>query len=102
MTWAVLACGAIVVVTEPLTIALLRRLMVIDLPEGKRVSYSPWGRRAFTQQLLLLQGRLTVFVGDKRFDLDEGDCLDFDVMRPVAFENSGRTPASYIVIVRHT
>jgi transcriptional regulator with XRE-family HTH domain len=77
-------------------------ILVIDLPEGKRVSYSPWGRRAYTQQLLLLQGRLTVFVGDKRFDLDEGDCLDFDVMRPVAFENSGRTPASYIVIVRHT
>jgi transcriptional regulator with XRE-family HTH domain len=77
-------------------------IMVIDLPEGKRVSYSPWGRRAYTQQLLLLQGQLTVFVGEKRFDLDEGDCLDFDVMRPVAFENSGGTPASYIVIVRHT
>jgi UDP-N-acetylmuramyl pentapeptide phosphotransferase/UDP-N-acetylglucosamine-1-phosphate transferase len=39
MTWAVLACGAIVVVTEPLTIALLRRLMVIDLP-GHRSSHS--------------------------------------------------------------
>jgi transcriptional regulator with XRE-family HTH domain len=77
-------------------------VMVIDLPEGKRVSYSPWGRRAYTQQLLLLQGKLTVFVGEKRFDLDEGDCLDFDVMRPVAFENSGPAPANYIVIVRHT
>jgi transcriptional regulator with XRE-family HTH domain len=77
-------------------------IMVIDLPEGKRVSYSPWGRRAYTQQLLLLQGTLTVFVGEKRFDLGEGDCLDFDVMRPVAFENSGRVPANYIVIVRHT
>jgi transcriptional regulator with XRE-family HTH domain len=77
-------------------------IMVIDLPEGKRVSYSPWGRRAYTQQLLLLQGQLTVFVGEIRFDLDEGDCLDFDVMRPVAFENSGRTTANYIVIVRHS
>jgi hypothetical protein len=77
-------------------------IMVIDLPEGQRVSYSPWGRRAYTQQLLLLKGKLTVFVGEKRFDLDEGDCLDFDVMRPVAFENAGRETANYIVIVRHS
>jgi transcriptional regulator with XRE-family HTH domain len=76
-------------------------IVVIDLPEGKRVSYSPWGRSAYTQQLLLLKGQLTVFVGEKRFDLDEGDCLDFDVMRPVAFENAGSTPASYVVVVRH-
>ncbi|HTO61892.1 MAG TPA: XRE family transcriptional regulator [Bradyrhizobium sp.] len=76
-------------------------IMVVDLPEGQRVSYSPWGRRAYTQQLLLLQGQLIVFVGEKRFDLDEGDCLDFDVMRPVSFENAGHEMANYIVIVRH-
>jgi transcriptional regulator with XRE-family HTH domain len=77
-------------------------MMVIDLPAGTRVSYSPWGRRAYTQQLLLIQGQLTVFVGEKRFDLAEGDCLDFDVMRTVSFENPGDGPANYIVVVRHT
>jgi hypothetical protein len=77
-------------------------IMVIDLPAGARVSYSPWGRRAYTQQLLLLQGQLIVFVGETRFDLAEGDCLDFDVMRPVSFENSGGSPANYIVVVRHS
>lgn len=77
-------------------------MMVIDLPAGTRVSYSPWGRRAYTQQLLLIQGQLTVFVGEKRFDLAEGDCLDFDVMRAVSFENSGDGTANYIVVVRHT
>ncbi len=77
-------------------------IMVVDLPAGARVSYSPWGRRAYTQQLLLLAGQLTVFVGEKRFDLAEGDCLDFDVMRPVSFENPGETLANYIVVVRHT
>ena len=49
-----------------------------------------------------LEGALNVFVGEKCFDLAEGDCLDFDVMRPVAFENAGRVPARYIVIVRNT
>lgn len=77
-------------------------IIVVDLPEGQRVSYSPWGRRAYTQQLLLLAGQLTVFVGEKRFDLAEGDCLDFDVMRPLSFENPGQTVANYIVVVRHT
>ena len=35
MTRAVLACGGIVVAAEPLTIALLRRLAVIDVPGGR-------------------------------------------------------------------
>jgi UDP-GlcNAc:undecaprenyl-phosphate/decaprenyl-phosphate GlcNAc-1-phosphate transferase len=33
--WAVSACGGIVLVTEPLMIALLRRLAVIDVPGGR-------------------------------------------------------------------
>jgi UDP-N-acetylmuramyl pentapeptide phosphotransferase/UDP-N-acetylglucosamine-1-phosphate transferase len=35
VVWAVSACGGIVLVTEPLTIALLRRLAVIDMPGGR-------------------------------------------------------------------
>src|SRR5450756_600154 len=35
VVWAVLACGAIVLVAEPPTIALLRRLSVIDVPGGR-------------------------------------------------------------------
>jgi UDP-GlcNAc:undecaprenyl-phosphate/decaprenyl-phosphate GlcNAc-1-phosphate transferase len=39
MTGAVLACGLIVLVAEPVTIALLRRLAVLDVP-GRRSSHS--------------------------------------------------------------
>jgi UDP-GlcNAc:undecaprenyl-phosphate GlcNAc-1-phosphate transferase len=35
VVWAVAACGGIVVVAEPLTIALLRRLEVVDVPGGR-------------------------------------------------------------------
>jgi len=35
MMWAVSACGVIVLVAEPLTIALLRRLAVLDMPGGR-------------------------------------------------------------------
>jgi UDP-GlcNAc:undecaprenyl-phosphate GlcNAc-1-phosphate transferase len=37
--WAISACGGIVLVAEPMTIALLRRLAVIDVP-GRRSSHS--------------------------------------------------------------
>jgi transcriptional regulator with XRE-family HTH domain len=77
-------------------------IIVVDLPGGARVQYSPWGRRAYTQQLLMLEGRITVHIDLKRFDLFEGDCLDFDVMRAVSFENPRDELAKYIVIVRHS
>jgi transcriptional regulator with XRE-family HTH domain len=75
-------------------------IIVVELPGSARVSYSPWGRRAYTQQLLMLAGKLTVYIDPKRFDLSEGDCLDFDVMRAVTFENPEEATAKYIVIVR--
>src|ERR1700757_2754899 len=39
MVWAISACGVIVLVAEPLMIALLRRLAVVDVP-GARSSHS--------------------------------------------------------------
>jgi UDP-GlcNAc:undecaprenyl-phosphate GlcNAc-1-phosphate transferase len=42
--WAVAACGGIVLVTEPLTIALLRRLAVIDVPGGRSAHSVPTPR----------------------------------------------------------
>ncbi len=76
-------------------------IIVVDLPPGARVPYSPWGRRAYTQQLLMLEGGITVHIDLKHFDLASGDCFDFDVMRAVAFENPHDVAARYIVIVRH-
>lgn len=35
VVWAVLACGAIVITAEPVTITLLRRLAVLDVPGGR-------------------------------------------------------------------
>ncbi len=44
MVGAVLACGGIVVIAEPLTIALLRRLAVIDVPGGRSSHMVPTPR----------------------------------------------------------
>jgi len=75
-------------------------MMVIDLPAGKRVSYSPWGRNAFTQQLLMLEGAVCVHIDAKAVRLREGDCLDFDVMRSVTFENETKQDSRYVIITR--
>jgi UDP-GlcNAc:undecaprenyl-phosphate/decaprenyl-phosphate GlcNAc-1-phosphate transferase len=42
--WAVSACGVIVLVTEPLTIALLHRLAVLDHPNGRSSHSAPTPR----------------------------------------------------------
>jgi UDP-N-acetylmuramyl pentapeptide phosphotransferase/UDP-N-acetylglucosamine-1-phosphate transferase len=44
VVWAVSACGGIVVVAEPLMIALLRRLAVIDVPGGRSSHSMPTPR----------------------------------------------------------
>jgi transcriptional regulator with XRE-family HTH domain len=75
-------------------------IIVVDLPAGARVPYSPWGRNAFTQQLLMLEGAIAVHIDAKAVRLREGDCLDFDVMRAVIFENETRQDARYVIITR--
>jgi transcriptional regulator with XRE-family HTH domain len=75
-------------------------IIVVDLPAGARVPYSPWGRNAYTQQLLMLEGAISVHIDAKTLKLRAGDCLDFDVMRAVTFENETRQDARYIMIVR--
>lgn len=75
-------------------------IIVVDLPAGARVPYSPWGRNAFTQQLLMLEGAIAVHIDAKALRLREGDCLDFDVMRAVIFENETRQDARYVIITR--
>ncbi|MCP3461587.1 helix-turn-helix domain-containing protein [Bradyrhizobium sp. CCGUVB23] len=75
-------------------------IIVVDLPAGARVPYSPWGRTAFTQQLLMLEGAISVYIDAKTLRLREGDCLDFDVMRAVTFENESRQDARYVIVIR--
>lgn len=73
----------------------------VELPAGAQVPYSPWGARAYTQQLFMLSGTLRLWVGDEPYDLSDGDCLDFDVLRPLIFQNPGEQPARYMVVIRN-
>jgi len=72
----------------------------ITLPPGKKVAYRAWTANAYAQQILVLSGELHLRTGDERFVLRKGDCLDFDVLRPNAFENRGKTFGRYLIIIR--
>jgi len=74
----------------------------IELPAGAKIAYEAWAANVYSQQLLMLEGELLLRVGDERHVLRKGDCIDFDVMRANTFENRGRRPARYLVIIRKT
>ncbi len=66
MVWAIVACGAIVLVAEPPTVALLRRLAVLDMP-GSRSSHlvpTPRGGGAPIAAGLLVAAAVAPGIGD--------------------------------------
>ena len=52
------------------------------------------------KQLLMLEGAVCVHIDAKSVRLRDGDCLDFDVMRAVTFENETKQDARYVIITR--
>ncbi|WP_246662836.1 helix-turn-helix domain-containing protein [Pseudolabrys sp. FHR47] len=75
-------------------------IIVVDLPAETRVPYSPWGETAYSQQLLMLSGKIRLWIDDTPHILSEGDSADFDVQRPLVFENSFEAPAQYVLFIR--
>lgn len=75
-------------------------IIVVDLPTGTRVPYNPWGETAYSQQLLMLSGKIRLWIDDAPHILSEGDSADFDVQRPLVFENVFEAPAQYVVFIR--
>jgi transcriptional regulator with XRE-family HTH domain len=75
-------------------------IIAIELPPGAKVPYEAWTANPYAQQLLMLEGTLDLHIGEERHVLHAGDCIDFDVARPNVFENRGRKPASYLVVIR--
>jgi transcriptional regulator with XRE-family HTH domain len=72
----------------------------VELPPGAKVPYQAWFANIYTQQLLMLKGRLHLRIGEDNLILKEGDCIDFDVSRPVLFANKGRVVTNYLVVLR--
>jgi len=62
------------------------------------VSYDTGALRAGVhEQLWVIEGTMTVSVGDQRYKLGEGDCLALTLDQPVSFRNPSRQRARYLV-----
>jgi transcriptional regulator with XRE-family HTH domain len=72
----------------------------ITLPPGQKVPYRAWAVNAYEQQLLMLEGKLHLQIGNESYVLSKGDCVDFDVLRSNVFENKGRSVARYLIVIR--
>src|SRR5262249_26325641 len=77
-------------------------IIAVELPAGARVPYPSWGGDPYGQQLFMIDGELTLQIAEQAHHLADGDCIDFDVSRPVVFENRARGPARYLVVIRKT
>ncbi len=71
-----------------------------ELPPGGRICY-PVTAYTFIadQQLVVIDGGLTIRQGEALHQLGAADCLRFGPPRPVTFENTGNAPCRYIVAI---
>jgi transcriptional regulator with XRE-family HTH domain len=73
-------------------------LVEVVLPPGAHVAYDTGPRAsAVHQQLLLLEGRLILMLGEVSYELAAGDCLAMQVDRPTSFHNPTNHPARYLL-----
>ena len=78
------------------------RVEVIDVefPAGARIAYPPETAKAgMTQHVWLFSGALRMTVGETVHDLRPGDCLYMSLTEGHVFENPGKTPAHYAVVL---
>jgi transcriptional regulator with XRE-family HTH domain len=74
----------------------------IELPRGEAVASEPPRHLGYTQHLLVLEGSLSVTLGERRVALAAGDCLFMRTDEPVRFANEGPRLCRYLVIMSKT
>ncbi|WP_296946152.1 XRE family transcriptional regulator [uncultured Massilia sp.] len=74
------------------------QLVEVAFPPGQRVAYETAARDVDVhQQVWIIEGTMTVTVGDDTWTLAAGDCLAMRLDRPIAYHNRTDAPARYLV-----
>ena len=76
------------------------RIVEVEFPAGRRVVLeggTPSG--AIDEQVWVLEGVMTLTLGDVSHRLEAGDCLALHVDGPIEFRNPTRRPARYAVVI---
>jgi transcriptional regulator with XRE-family HTH domain len=73
-------------------------LVEVVLPPGARVAYDTGQRAAAVhQQIWIVEGTITLTLGEETYRLGTGDCLSMRLDRPIVFRNLTDAPARYVV-----
>lgn len=77
-------------------------LVEVSLPAGESVRFPPQASSTgIMQHVWVMEGTLTMAVGDDGYRLEEGDCLYHDIGRGHTFENRTGNAVRYLVALEH-
>lgn len=77
-------------------------IVEIELPPGARIAYDPSRALDYDQHVLVLDGALTLVIGQATVALHPGDCAQMTLDDGLVFANQGPAEARYLVILRRT
>ncbi len=76
------------------------RIVEVEFPAGRRVVLEGGTpATAIDEQVWVLEGAMTLTLGDANHRLEAGDCLALRVDGPIEFHNPTRRPARYVVVI---
>lgn len=84
---------------SPPNAALSGEVIECSLGPGTRINYPQPSRPGLEHHLVLLEGALTLTVGEIRHDLDAGDCLRYRIQGGTVFETPPSTGARYFLFM---
>jgi transcriptional regulator with XRE-family HTH domain len=76
-------------------------IVAVELPAGKTVRFAATESLHAQDQILLLQGLLTLTGDNMVFELQPGDCVRISSMHTTTFGNPGTHSARYLVVKQH-
>ncbi|WP_370682446.1 helix-turn-helix domain-containing protein [Comamonas sp. GB3 AK4-5] len=76
-------------------------IVAVELPAGKTVTFAATESLHSDDQILLLEGQLTLSGDATAFVLQPGDCARMSTQQTTSFGNTGTVTARYLVIKRH-
>ncbi len=76
------------------------QIVEVEFPPGAKVSYEAGLRDVgIHQQIWLLEGSMQLNYGGTQYLLRAGDCLAMEESHSIVYQNTGKAPARYIVVI---
>jgi transcriptional regulator with XRE-family HTH domain len=97
--WRDPATGLLRVAVSPTASGTAVDIVRIELPRGAAVAYEAQRHLDYSQHVLVLDGTLSLTLGQRPFTLSAGDCLFMRTDEKVRFANEGTRSCRYLVVM---